>query len=64
MDLQLKGPDPNNVFKTTLLADGDVVSVIVTNASGCMDTHAGITMSVNNQPIANLTVNSSVILPW
>jgi len=42
----VQGPGALNTYTTTGLADGDVVTVTVTDGNGCEDTHAGITMTV------------------
>ncbi len=42
-------------FTTSTLTNGQVVDVIVTNASGCAATSAGITNIVNPPPVATLT---------
>jgi len=41
----------SNTYVTTSLADGDAVKVIVTNASGCTDSTAAITTTVNIIPV-------------
>ena len=38
----------STTFSTSSLSNGDVVTVTVTDANGCTDTHAGITMTVNS----------------
>lgn len=50
----------STTYITTSLADGDVVHVVVTNASGCSDTSSDITMTVNARPVPTLTGNQSV----
>jgi len=41
-----------STYTTTALTNGQVVDVIVTNASGCTATSSGITNTVNNLPLA------------
>jgi hypothetical protein len=43
-----------DTYTTTGLANGDVVSVVVTSAAGCSDTPAGITTTVNALPTGTL----------
>ena len=50
----VQGPGALNTY-TTSVADGDVVSVTVTDGNGCEDTHAGITTTVNPLPTATLS---------
>ncbi|GGA66760.1 hypothetical protein GCM10008015_04310 [Flavobacterium palustre] len=45
----------SSTYTTTALTNGQVVDVIVTNASGCTATSLGITNTVNNLPSAGLT---------
>lgn len=45
----------SDIYTTTLLTNGQVVSVIVTNASGCSAASAGITNTVHPLPTATLT---------
>ncbi|WP_430814850.1 gliding motility-associated C-terminal domain-containing protein [Carboxylicivirga sp. RSCT41] len=48
--------DPtSNIFVASGLTDGQVVKVKVTNATACEDTHAGIAISVNPLPTADIT---------
>lgn len=49
-----------NVYTTTTLANGDVVSVIVTNANGCIATSSGITNTVH--PLPTATIRSSAAI--
>ncbi|MBL0736420.1 T9SS sorting signal type C domain-containing protein [Flavobacterium sp. GN10] len=49
----------STTYTTTALTNGQVVSVDVTNASGCTSTSAGITNTVNALPIAGLTSSDS-----
>jgi gliding motility-associated-like protein len=42
-------------YTTTLLTNGQIVDVIVTNALGCIATSAGITNTVNALPVPTLT---------
>ena len=51
----VQGPGALNTYTTSVLADGDVVSVTVTDGNGCEDTHAGITTTVNPLPTATLS---------
>jgi len=48
-------------FSSTTLADADVVTVEVTDGNNCMDTHAGITMTVNSNPTAGLSADATTI---
>lgn len=50
----------STTYITASLADGDVVHVVVTNASGCSDTSSDITMTVNALPVPTLSGNQSV----
>ena len=45
----------SNTYNTSSLTNGQVVSVIVTNASGCSATSGGITNSVNSLPSPTLS---------
>src|SRR5690606_15014756 len=44
----------SNVFTTTALVDGDVVSVVITSADGCDGPSADIAMNVDAVPVATL----------
>ena len=57
----VQGPSPVTIYSTTTLVDGDVVTVTATDANGCLDTHAGITMTVYDNPIAGLTSTATAI---
>jgi len=48
----------STTYSTSTLANGDVVTVSVTNANGCTDTHAGITMTVNSFASPTATLSS------
>ena len=45
----------SDIYTTTLLTNGQVVSVVVTNASGCSAASTGITNTVHPLPTATLT---------
>ena len=45
----------SDTYATSSLADGDVVTVLVTNIDGCTDESTGITTSVNPLPTVTLT---------
>ena len=47
-------------YTTSSLTNGQVVDVIVTNSNGCVATSAGITNTVNPQPIANAGTGGNV----
>jgi hypothetical protein len=47
-----------SAFTTSALTNGQVVTVKVTNASGCSSISSGITMTVNALPTAGLTSNA------
>ncbi|TRX70330.1 gliding motility-associated C-terminal domain-containing protein [Carboxylicivirga sp. M1479] len=49
-------PDPTiNIFVASGLTDAQVVTVKAIDAIGCEDTHAGITITVNETPNPNIT---------
>ncbi len=48
-------------FSSIALVNADVVTVTVTDANNCMDTHAGITITVNSLPLIGLTFSSTTI---
>jgi hypothetical protein len=45
----------SSTYSSSLLENGDVVTVNVTNASGCSDMSASITMVVNSMPVPTLS---------
>ncbi|MGB0861274.1 MAG: LamG-like jellyroll fold domain-containing protein, partial [Saprospiraceae bacterium] len=44
-----------DIYTTNALVDGDAISVIVTNANGCISTSSGISTTVNPLPTAGIT---------
>ncbi|WP_378187005.1 gliding motility-associated C-terminal domain-containing protein [Aquimarina sp. W85] len=58
--LSVQGQSPNATYTTTDLADGDAVSVIVTDtATGCSSTSTSIVMQVQSLPIVDSSADVS-----
>jgi gliding motility-associated-like protein len=51
---------PATTYTTSSLINGQIVDVVVSNAGGCSATSAGITNTVNPQPVANAGTGGSV----
>ncbi|MBS2213785.1 gliding motility-associated C-terminal domain-containing protein [Carboxylicivirga mesophila] len=48
----VQGPDPSDTYIASGLTDGQLVTVRAIDATGCEDTHVGITITVNPLPTA------------
>ena len=51
---------PDNTFSPTSLADGDIVSVDVTNSNGCTSAFNSITITVNPLPAGTLVAKEKL----